>query len=159
MLTDAELNIGGTKFKGAWIAVILAIGSTIGGGVWTASSLYSRLEAVEAQQIPDITPLSEQVTLIEQRLVDNDVAQLKGNLAELGSNLKTIMEEQNKLSSLFDRVVEVEKLVTEMQVTVEKAELATENSDKIESKLDKIDKEIDGLWQGMDFLANPYRGE
>jgi hypothetical protein len=46
-----------------------------------------------------------------------------------------------------------------MQVTVEKAKLATENSDKIQGRLEKIDAEVESLWQGMDFLANPYRGE
>jgi tetrahydromethanopterin S-methyltransferase subunit G len=46
-----------------------------------------------------------------------------------------------------------------MQVTVEKAKIATENSDKIQGRLDKIDKEIDSIWQGMDYLSNPYRGE
>ena len=56
-LESTELKIGDTSFKGVWIAIVLGIGSTIGGGVWTASSLYSRLEAVEAQQIPDISPI------------------------------------------------------------------------------------------------------
>ncbi len=140
MLTDTELNIGGTKLKGVWIAIVLTIGTSIGGTVWTASSLYSRLEAVESIQIPDTTEMQEQ-------------------LVALGSNLETIMERQKELIALQERVVDVEKLVTEMQVTVEKAKLATENSDKIQGKLDKIDKEVESLWQGMDFLANPYRGE
>ena len=48
-IEDSELKIGGQTFKGAWIAVVLAIGSTIGGGVWTASSLYSRLEAEDGK--------------------------------------------------------------------------------------------------------------
>jgi len=48
-LESTELKIGDTSFKGVWIAIVLGIGSTIGGGVWTASSLYSRLEAGEAQ--------------------------------------------------------------------------------------------------------------
>lgn len=140
MLTDTELNIGGTKLKGVWIAIVLTIGTSIGGTVWTASSLYSRLEAVETRPIPDTTEMQEQ-------------------LVALGSNLETIMERQKELIALQERVVAVEKLVTEMQVTVEKAELATENSDKIQGRLDKTDKEIESLWQGMDFLANPYRGE
>jgi hypothetical protein len=140
MLTETELNIGGTKLKGVWIAIVLTIGTSIGGTVWTASSLYSRLEAVETRPIPDTTEMQEQ-------------------LVALGSNLETIMERQKELIALQERVVEVEKLVTEMQVTVEKAELATENSGKIQDRLDKTDKEIESLWQGMDFLANPYRGE
>jgi hypothetical protein len=140
MLNETELKIGGTKLKGVWIAIVLTIGTSIGGTVWTASSLYSRLEAVETRPIPDTTEMQEQ-------------------LVALGSNLETIMERQKELIALQERVVEVEKLVTEMQVTVEKAELATENSGKIQDRLDKTDKEIESLWQGMDFLANPYRGE
>ena len=73
-LESSELTIGGQTFKGAWLAVVLAIGSTIGGGVWTASSLYSRLEAVEAVQIPNIGPLEEEVLLIKQELEANDVS-------------------------------------------------------------------------------------
>ena len=84
---------------------------------------------------------------------------MQEQLVALGSNLETIMERQKELISLQERVVDVEKLVTGMQVTVEKAEIATATSNDIGKRLDKIDKEIDGLWQGMDFLANPYRGE
>jgi len=140
MLNDTELKIGDTKLKGIWIAIVMTIGTSIGGTVWTASSLYSRLEAVETRPIPDTSEMQEQ-------------------LAALGSNLETIMERQKELISLQERVVDVEKLVTEMQVTVEKAKLATENSDKIQGRLEKIDSEVESLWQGMDFLANPYRGE
>jgi hypothetical protein len=140
MLNDTELKIGDTKLKGIWIAIVMTIGTSIGGTVWTASSLYSRLEAVETRPIPDTSEMQEQ-------------------LVALGSNLETIMERQKELISLQERVVDVEKLVTEMQVTVEKAKLATENSDKIQGRLEKIDSEVESLWQGMDFLANPYRGE
>ena len=94
MIEDSELKIGGQTFKGAWIAVVLAIGSTIGGGVWTASSLYSRLEAVEAVQVPDVAPLHESIQLIEQQLKDNDISQLSAKLATLGTNLITISSQQ-----------------------------------------------------------------
>ena len=155
MLADTELNINGTSFKGVYVAILLSLSTTLGGGVWTASSMYGRLEAVEGIQVPDITPMQEKITLIEQQLDSNDVSQLQGRLAELGANLKTIMERQEKLLELQERVVGVEKLVTEMQVTVEKAEIATEKADGLTKKLDKIDKEIENLWDGMDYLANP----
>ena len=155
MLADTELNINGTSFKGVYVAILLSLSTTLGGGVWTASSLYGRLEAVEGIQVPDITPMQEKITLIEQQLDSNHVSQLQGRLAELGANLKTIMERQEKLLELQERVVGVEKLVTEMQVTVEKAEIATEKADGLTKKLDKIDKEIENLWDGMDYLANP----
>ena len=155
MLADTELNINGTSFKGVYVAIVLSLATTLGGGVWTASSLYGRLEAVEGIQVPDVTPMQEKITLIEQQLDSNDVSQLQGRLAELGVNLKTIMERQEKLLELQERVVDVEKLVTEMQVTVEKAELATKTSVEINDKLKKLQKEIENLWDGMDYLANP----
>ena len=51
-LEDTELTIGGTSFKGVYIAILLSLATTIGGGVWTASSLYSRLETAESRYIP-----------------------------------------------------------------------------------------------------------
>jgi DNA repair exonuclease SbcCD ATPase subunit len=155
VLAETELNINGTSFKGVYVAILLSLATTLGGGVWTASSLYGRLEAVEGIQVPDVSPINEKITLIEQQLDSNDVSQLQGRLAELGANLKTIMERQEKLLELKERIVEVEKLVTEMQVTVEKAELATEKADVITKKIDKLSKEVDNLWDGMDYLANP----
>ena len=52
MLADTELNINGTSFKGVYVAILLSLATTLGGGVWTASSLYGRLEAVEGILVP-----------------------------------------------------------------------------------------------------------
>ncbi len=123
-IEDSELKIGGQTFKGAWIAVVLAIGSTIGGGVWTASSLYSRLEAVEAIQVPDIVPLEEKILLIEQELTANDVSKLQGKLAELGTNLVVIKDQQAGLLLIQKQVTDVEKSVTEMQTIVKKSRVS-----------------------------------
>jgi len=154
-IEDSELKIGGQTFKGAWIAVVLAIGSTIGGGVWTASSLYSRLEAVEGVQVPDIVPLEEKVSLIEQELTANDVSQLQGKLAELGVNLKTIAEQQEKLLSVKEEVKDLKESVIQMQTTVEKAELILDKVDKFEAQVKSTSREIQDLWDGMDYLSNP----
>ena len=161
-LEETEVNIGGVKFKGMHIAIVLGIISSIAGTIWTASSIYSRLEAVEAYEIPDIQPLTEEVHLIQQELEDNDISKLQGNLATLQANLQTIMQQQPQLLLIQERVVEAEKAVTEMQTEVEKAELAVTRIDKfdeflqgMEDRFKKINKEIDDLWEGLDALANP----
>lgn len=165
-LAETELTIGGTSFKGVYIAILLSLATTLGGGVWTASSLYSRLEAVEALQIPDVVPitekvgrveaeLAEQIKLIQQELIANDVNQLQGKLAELGVNLKTIAEQQAKLLTINDKVIELEKELESMRVTVTQAELMTKDLKDVDSKLKKIDTEIEDLWSGMDYLSNP----
>jgi DNA repair exonuclease SbcCD ATPase subunit len=156
-LEDTTLTIGDTSFKGVWIAIVLGIGSTIGGGVWTASSLYSRLEAVEAISVPNIAPLEESIVLIQQELKDNNVSQLQGKLAELGVNLKTIAEQQDKLLLIRNDVNDMKQEIEAMKATVKQAELVANNLGDVKSKLDTIDREVEDLWQGMDYLSNPLR--
>lgn len=176
-MEDIELDIGGTKFKGVWIAILFSFASTIGGGIWAASEFFSRLETLEETVedsmgnsetvgvrfedfrevwMDDKKTLTSDIEVIKSQLDANDITGLQGKLAELGTNLKTIMERQQELLGLQERVVAVEKLVTEMQTTVQKAENATASANEINSKLNTISKEIENLWEGMDYLSNPY---
>lgn len=137
-LETTELNIGGTSFKGVWIAIVLGIGSTIGGGVWTASSLYSRLEAVESTQIPDVSPIQQ-------------------NLATLGTRLETLLSQQEKLLELNTDVSELANEIEAMKGTVAKAEIIIENIGDVDGKIKTLTKEVEDLWQGMDYLSNPLK--
>ena len=137
-LESTELKIGNTSFKGVWIAIVLGIGSTIGGGVWTASSLYSRLEAVESRQIPNITPLRE-------------------NLATLGTRLETLLGQQEKLLQLNTDVSKLHNEIEAMKATVAKAEIIINDIGDTEVKFKTLTKEIEDLWQGMDYLSNPLK--
>ncbi len=137
-LEDTELKIGGTSFKGVWIAIVLGIGSTIGGGGWTASSLYSRLEAVESTQIPDVSPIQQ-------------------NLATLGTRLETLLSQQEKLLELNTDVSELANEIEAMKGTVAKAEIIIENIGDVDGKIKTLTKEVEDLWQGMDYLSNPLK--
>ena len=132
-LESTELKIGDTSFKGVWIAFVLGIGSTIGGGVWTASSLYSRLEAVEAQQIPDISPIRE-------------------NLATLGTRLETLLSQQEKLLELNTDVSKLSNEIEAMKATVATAEIIINDIGDTEVKFKTLTKEVEDLWKGMDYL-------
>jgi hypothetical protein len=167
-LHETELKIGGQSFKGVYIAILFSLATTLGGGVWTASSLYARLEAVESRSIPTITHIEEQaitdkqellsaIKLIEQELADNDVSQLQGKLAALGVNLQTIVDQQAKLLLIDENVNSLEKDIETMKSTVAKAELMTNNLTKLDGQLKTIGREIEDLWQGMDYLSNPLK--
>ena len=132
-LESTELKIGDTSFKGVWIAIVLGIGSTIGGGVWTASSLYCRLEAVEAQQIPDISPIRE-------------------NLATLGTRLETLLSQQEKLLELNTDVSTLSNEIEAMKATVATAEIIINDIGDTEVKFKTLTKEVEDLWKGMDYL-------
>ena len=137
-LEQTELTIGGTSFKGVWIAIVLGIGSTIGGGVWTASSLYSRLEAVESTQIPDVSPIQQ-------------------NLATLGTRLETLLSQQEKLLELNTDVSTLSNEIEAMKATVATAEIIINDIGDTEVKFKTLTKEVEDLWQGMDYLSNPLK--
>ena len=167
-LQETELKIGGTSFKGVYIAILFSLATTLGGGVWTASSLYSRLESVESRYIPNITPIEEQIVgdkqellseieLIKQQLLDNNVSQLQAKLAALGVNLETIIAQQEKLLLIDDNVNDLEKDIESMKGTVTKAELVTEKVTGFEAKIIAIKREVEDLWSAMDYLSNPLK--
>ena len=156
-LADTELTIGGTSFKGVYIAILLSLATTLGGGVWTASSLYSRLEAVESQQIPDIVPLEEKILLVEQELEANDVGQLQGKLAELGVNLVTIKDQQAALLDIKTKVTDLEKDIETMKSTVKQAELITAKSEDIDKRIQAIGRDLDSVWEALDYVSNPLK--
>ena len=137
-LEKSELKIGNTSFKGVWIAIVMTIGTSIGGTVWTASSLYSRLEAVEAKKIPNISPLRE-------------------NLGTLGTRLDTLLSQQEKLLELNTDVSKLANEIEAMKGTVAKAEIIIENIGDVDSKITTLTKEVEDLWQGMDYLSNPLK--
>ena len=156
-LAETELKIGGTSFKGVYIAILLSLATTLGGGVWTASSLYSRLEAVESQQIPDIAPLEEKILLVEQELSANDVSQLQGKLAALGVSLQTIALQQEKLLGITTKVSDLEKDIETMKAQVTESKLIAEGVNGFSTSIKNIEREIEDLWSGMDYISNPLK--
>ena len=151
------MKVDGVGFSGAQIAIVLAFISTIAGGIWTASSVYARLEAVEAHEIPDTTVLHEDIQLIKQELDDNDISQLQAKLATIGVNLETIMSQQTKLLLLQEKMTAVEKEMEAMKGIVQRAEVSVKDIEKFEGKVSKMQREIQELWDGMDFLSNPLK--
>jgi hypothetical protein len=155
-LEDTELKIGNTSFKGVYIAILLSLATTLGGGVWTASSLYGRLTAVEAVEIPDIKPLQETIGLMQQQLTDNDVSQLKSKLSELGVNLDVVLKRQGELLEIQKQVYDLEKDVESMRATVKTAEIVTNEVQGFDGKIKSMLREIEDLWAGLDYVSNPY---
>jgi chromosome segregation ATPase len=165
-MEDIELDVGGTKFKGIWIAILFSFASTIGGGIWAASEFFSRIEILEeaveeAQEVSggwqeDKKSLMADLAVLQQQLQDNDVSSLQGKLAELGTALSNIMERQRELLALQERIVTVEKEMTEIRTVVQKAEMMTKDAEVIANKLSKMEREVNDIWEGMDYLSNPY---
>lgn len=176
-IEEVELSVGGTSFRGVWIAVILSFASTLGGGIWAASEFFSRLEALEesvnesssntetvSARFEDLRDswsedkksITNDLRVAQSQIEDAGIDELQGKLATLGTNLQTIVEQQRQLLEIQDRIIEVEKKITETATLVQKAENMVKDSDKVQERLKAIDREIEDLWNGMDYLSNPY---
>ncbi len=155
-LSETELTIGGVKLKGIYIAVVLSLATTIASAVWTASSLYSRLAVVE-KKASAVKVTAEKVQLIEQRLEDNDVGQLKGKLATLKTSLDTLVVQQKNLLELKGDVSELSKDIESIKGTVAKAEVITKDVGDIGDSLKELNTEVDNLWEGLEYLSNPLK--
>lgn len=156
-LADTELSIGGVKLKGIYIAVVFSLATTIGSFIWAASSLYGRLEAVESIVVPDVTPIEENIKLIQQQLVDNDISQLSAKLATLGTTLVTMTESHKNLLELQSDVSELSKEIEAMKSVVKQAELVTEALSEYKDEYKGIKREVEDLWMGLDHLSDPLR--
>lgn len=154
-LAETELKIGNTSFKGVYIAILLSLATTLGSGIWAASTLYSRLVDVEARSIPNVKPLEERVGLIEQELEDNSVSSLQGKLAELGTNLIVIKDQQTGLLLIQKQVTDLEKQIESMKGTVAKSEVIAKDMGDVGDKLADLSRNVSELWQGLDYLSNP----
>ena len=157
-LAETELKIGNTSFKGVYIAILLSLATTLGSGIWAASTLYSRLVDVEDRSIPDIKPIEERVGLIEQELEDNSVSSLQGKLAELGTNLVVIKDQQAGLLTIQKQVTDLEKQIESMKVTIAKGEVIVKDLGDVDDKLKDLSRSVEELWQGLDYLSNPLSG-
>jgi len=170
---DLELSVAGTQIKGVWIGIVFAFGSTIGGGIWTASEFFSRLESQEdavAQagartdvieaRFNDLKADAEKqlqqyevaIANMNQQLEDNNVSELQGKLAELGTNLEAIMKAQQDLLDLRDRISAVEKSNSETVITVDAKMEALSN---VDDRIKRLQRDMDDAWTAMDELANP----
>lgn len=172
-MDNLELDVGGTKIKGVWIAIVLSFASTIGGGIWTASEFFNRL-ATQEQTVQDAMQVSTDIQgqfddlkgmvdtqlnsykntidVVQQQLADNDVSGLQGKLATLGTNLEQIMKRQSELLDMRDKIAEIEKTASEQSI---KTQVQLDKLKQYDDDMKRIKREIDDLWNGMDALSNP----
>lgn len=157
-LDGVELNVNGTSFKGVWIAIVLSMATSIGGGIWAASQFFARIDGIEerldAIQVPDLTELTDRISLVEQRLTDQNISGLQGKLSELGTNLEQIMERQKELLDLRDRIEEAEKESEKSAITVQNQ---AETVEKYDDEVKGLKREVNDLWNAMDALSNPLQ--
>lgn len=157
-MNDFEIKLGGFTFKGIYLAIFLPIITGIGGGVWTASDFYNRINLIEnlandnSGFSANINDIEARLSSVEQSIADNDITNLQTKLAELGTNLTTIMEAQKELLDLKDQFKDIDVVAKENKLLVESYEARIKELERI---IQIHQREVDDIWKGMDALANP----
>ena len=161
-IEDIELDIGGTKFKGIYIAILLSFATTIGGGIWAASEFVSRISNLEAsfeetvQVMSKIEPLEIEMASIRTKIEDNDLGHLQGKLAELDTLLNGIKERQTEvLANASESTAKVNAMEKDwIEVRNEYKKMADAIKD-FEAKVNNFKREVDDLWKGLDAASSP----
>ena len=161
-LEDIELEVGGTKFKGIYIAILFSFATTIGGGIWWASEFVSRIGSLETsfeeavQVLDKIEPLEIELASIRTKIEDNDLGHLQGKLAELDTLLLSIKERQTEV--LTDASTSTSKVNAMEKDWIEVRNEYKNMADAIkgfEKDVQKFKKEVDDLWKGLDAASSP----
>ena len=161
-IEDIELDVGGTKFKGVYIAILFSFATTIGGGIWAASEFVSRIDNIEQslndtiESIPDIEPLELELNTIRTKIEDNDLSHLQGKLAELDTLLSSIKERQSEVlqdaSTSTAKVNAMEKDWIEVR---NEYKAMADAIKQFEAQVNKFKAEVDDLWKGLDAASSP----
>jgi len=149
-MEDIELNVGGTKFKGVYFAILISFATTIGGGLYGAFEFINRMSVAESAIGSINTSLgelraAERLTKIEGDLESVDIGQLQGKLAELGTTLLNIMDQVKKLD-------EVEK---NSQDSINTVTRLNEQMSQLRNDMNTLQQDMDDAWTAMDEIANP----
>jgi len=142
-----EFSIGGFNVKGWMVAVGVPILSTISGGIYFGYDTLNRFYGAEAgveeslegvSSLEDTTAaLASRIQTLEQAIQDNDVRGLNTKLAQLGTNMTQILEQQ--------------KVLLDLRSQVDKATTVT---DSLDDTLDTLKTEIDDIWDAYDELVD-----
>ena len=146
-MENAELKLGGFTFKGWYVAAALPLLGSLSGGIYYGYDTLQRFYAVENGVAVVVAEsesfntkagqLGSRIQTLEQAVQDNDVRGLNARLAEIGTQMQTILEQQRLLLDLRSQV-----------------ERSTTLTDGIGDKLDVIQTEIDDIWKAYDSLVD-----
>jgi len=142
-----EFSIGGFNVKGWMVAVGVPVLSSISGGIYFGYDTLNRffdaeagveeaLVGVETLQ-SSTADLSSRIQTLEQAIQDNDVRGLNTKLAQLGTNMQQILEQQ--------------KVLLDLRSQVDKATTITSG---LGDTLDTLKTEIDDIWKAYDELVD-----
>lgn len=133
-----SLKIGGFNVSGLALGVAIPVLSALSGGIYYGYDVLNRFYSVE-EGVTDVWDMGSRLQALEQTVSSNDVAGLSAKLANISTQMTTILEQQRSLLDLRSKIERSETITT-----------------RLDGALDKYDTEIEDLWRAVDELnSNP----
>lgn len=155
----AEVELGGVKFRGGKIFVILTALSTLGGALWGGFEFYKDYESmrkkITSYSAPDLSGFDKRLDLIQQEVTMMQ-SEMKMILDEVALVADVAKELKNDLKSDVRRietiVEDVEQRVKEDARTNEKE--LKETIDSIDDDAAKLEEELTAAMSKLDKKVN-----
>ena len=134
--SGTSLRIAGFNLSGWAIAAALPVLSGISGAIYFGYDALSRFNAVE-ESVEPLLDLDSRMQAVEQAISDNDVRSLASALAQIQTQMATVLEQQRTLLDLRSRI-----------------DRSTAITDNLGDDLDKLNTEVNDLWKAFDELSS-----
>tara|TARA_R100000654_G_scaffold27584_1_gene51831 strand:+ start:2593 stop:3078 length:486 start_codon:yes stop_codon:yes gene_type:complete len=153
-----EIDVGGIKFRGGKIFLILTILSSFIGVLWGGFQIYQRYltmeEKINTYVAPDMTGFDKRIELLQVE-IDMQQNELKMILEEITLVADVAKELKNDLKSDVRRI---ETIVEDVETRVK--EDSRENASDLKEAIDNIEQDMDDLEKKVeklirDALENP----
>jgi DNA anti-recombination protein RmuC len=144
----AEIDVGGIKFKGGKIFVVLTILSTLAGGLWTGFIFYKDYldmkDQVQEYTAPDLSGFDKRIDLIQQE-VEMITSELSMIMDEVSLVADVAKELKNDLKSDVRRI---ETIVEDVEQRVK--EDSRTNAKELKEVIKDIEDDMIKLEEAID---------
>ena len=155
----AEVELGGVKFRGGKIFVILTALSTLGGALWGGLEFYKDYESmrnkITSYSAPDLSGFDKRLDLIQQEvtMMQSEMTMILDEVALVADVAKELKNDLKSDVRRIETIVEdVEQRVKEDARTNEKE--LKETIDSIDDDAAKLEEELTAAMSKLDKKVN-----
>ena len=170
----AEVEVGGIKFRGGKIFVILTALTTAGGALWGGFEFYkdylTMKEQIQEYVAPDLSEFDKNIALTKEEmdsktdLIQTEVNMIMQEMEMIMSEIRLVSDVANELKNdLRQDVRRIEKVVNDVEQMVKEDSRETSSelrdttrdmkedmellTDKLESAMTALEEKIDRDWE------------
>ena len=162
MSEKTTVEVGGVKFTGGKLFLVITILSTLGGAAWGGFEFYNDYRNMKAKieryVAPDLSSINERISVMEEQVVNavDNTRTIKLDLKRDIQNIETQVDRVEKIvkttqDSIDDTLREVEIVSRESEKDTR--DRMRETEDRIDASMTKLEKKISE--QIQEALDNP----